>query len=564
MSGLAHVRRLARVDVTRMVRKHTDVSEGVGRVASLLVFVVLALGATLGGGYLAYRVGGAVGTGDVAVGPFSAMAALRGVVAVFGVVGAAVVALRAVGQRGTLTNAEGVLTVVPTREAFLGLLLAEYIYVLLWLGGPAVGVGVGLALGAGAPLAAVTVPLGVAAVGVTTVAVGFPVGLGLKHLFSRIALVARHRSLIVVAAFLAYFAFVVTGSLNAVVVALFEPMQASPTGWAADLMLVGTGLLAPTATRAAAALAVAGLLAALAAAVGTRIAAVHWFSDPVLAGKAEPDPDEESPAEPGAVGSASGRLQRRLALALGRPTAALVLLAWRRAARAPLKLLYVAYPLFFAVGVFADIVQTGRIPGYLPYGTVLFVAWAAGVVFTLNPLGDQGAGLPTALLSRVDGRQFVRAHVVASLVVAVPLGTVLTAAVAVLSPLDATTTLGLVAASPVLVAVATVLSVGIGTAFPRFRAVNVTRSMKTVVPSTLAFALFSLHLVLTVASALVVADEGARTLGSALLTLVLPFGLGVDPETLFLVAAGLLAVLVVAPALSYRYAVRRFDRYTLD
>jgi len=222
MSSLAHVLRMARVDVARMVRKHTDTSQGLGRLVSLLVFVVFVGAATLGGGYLAYRVGGAVGTGDVTVGPFQATAALRGVVAVFGVIGAVVVALRAVGQRGTLTNAEGVLTVVPTGEAFLGLLLAESAYVLLWLAGPAVGVGVGLALATGSALAVVTVPLGVAAIGVTVVAVGFPVGLGLKHLFSRIAFVARNKGLIVVLAFVVYFAFVVTGSLNAAVVALFD------------------------------------------------------------------------------------------------------------------------------------------------------------------------------------------------------------------------------------------------------------------------------------------------------------------------------------------------------
>lgn len=562
MSSLAHVLRLARVDVIRMVRKHTDTGEGLGRLVSLLVFVVFVGAATLGGGYLAYRVGGTVGPGDVDVGPFSATAALRGIVAVFGVIGAVVVALRAVGQRGTLTNAEGVLTVVPTGEAFLGLLLAEYVYVLLWLGGPAVGIGVGLALATGSPLAAVTVPLGVAAVGSTVVALGFPVGLGLKHLLSRIAFVARNKGVLIAVAFLVYFAFVVTGSLNAAVVALFEPMQASPTGWPADLLLAGTGLLAPSPLRAAGAVVVVVVVGAAGTAVGTRVAAAHWFSDPVLAGEAEEGSAGDQ--EPGTVGAAGAALQRRLAAAFGRPTAALVLLAWRRAARAPLKLLYVVYPLFFAVGVFADIFQTGRIPAYLPYGTVLFVAWAAGVVFTLNPLGDQGAALPTTLLSRVDGRQFVRAHVVASLVVAIPLGTVLTAAVALLSPLSATTTILLIAATPVLVAVATVLSVGIGTAFPRFRAVNITRSMKTVVPSVLAFALFSVHLVATVASAVVVSDEGARALGAALLTFVLPFGLGVDAETLSLVAAVLLALLVVTPALSYRYAVRRFDRYTLD
>ena len=228
-----------------------------------------------------------------------------------------------------------------------------------------------------------------------------------------------------------------------------------------------------------------------------------------------------------------------------------------------MKLLYAAYPLLFTIGVFADIVQTGAVPAYLPFGTLAFVTWAAGVIFTLNPLGDQGAALPTTLLSRVDGSRFVRAHLLASLLVAVPAGLAVTAVVAALSPVETPTAIGLVAAVVPLMILSSALSVGIGMAFPRFQAVNITRSLKTVVPSRLAFLLFSLHLVATVTAGALLAEEAARTVMAALVSL-LPLVPAVAPGTLYVLAAVALVPLVIAPFASYRYAVRRFDGYTME
>jgi hypothetical protein len=228
-----------------------------------------------------------------------------------------------------------------------------------------------------------------------------------------------------------------------------------------------------------------------------------------------------------------------------------------------MKLLYAAYPLLFMTGVFADILQTGQVPAYLPYGMLVFVVWAVSVVFTLNPLGDQGAVLPTTLLSRVGGREFVFAHVLAGLVVGLPLGTVITAAVALLSPVDVETAVALTAATPVLLVVCSVLAVGIGVAFPRYEAVNVTRSMKAVVPSRWAFVLFTLYLFVTTAAAVLVYQEFARTLAAGLLSFLLPFGLSVSAETLLYAAAVCLVPLVAAPFVAYRYAVRRFETFTV-
>jgi hypothetical protein len=84
---------------------------------------------------------------------------------------------------------------------------------------------------------------------------------------------------------------------------------------------------------------------------------------------------------------------------------------------------------------------------------------------------------------------------------------VLTFAAAVVSPVDTPTAVAVVLAAPVLMVVASVPSVGIGMAFPRFDAVNIPRSRETVVPSLLAFAPFSLHLGGTTFSAVVIYDE---------------------------------------------------------
>ncbi len=555
MSRLAHVRRLAAIDVRRMVRKHTERNRGVGSLVSTAMFVLLFAVTTLAGGYGAKLAGEALVAGSLSDITANGIVQARGLVAVLGLILTVVIAVRAFGQRGTLTNAEGVLSIVPTREALVSVLVAESAYVLLWLAGPILGASVGLAVGTGTVWPVLSIPLAVGMIGVTGVAVGYPLGLGLRHVVTRFAFVARNKGALIVLAFVLYFAFVVSGSLNATIGALFEPLQTSPTGWFADLLFLGVPVVDVSPLRAAGAVGVLAVLGVLSVVAGTRFANAHWFSDPAVAGDSEPEPVEER-SEPA--------IERRLEPYVGLPTATLVALAWRRSIRAPIKLLYAAYPLFFAIGGIADIVQTGEVPSSLPVATLIFVTWAAGVIFTLNPLGDQGAGLPTALLSRVDGKRFVRAHLLASLLVALPVGITLTAAAALASPVETTTAVAVVLAAPVLMVVSSALSIGIGIAFPRFEAISIARSLKTVIPSTLAFILFSAHLLATTLSAVLVYDRPARSATAALLSWVLPFGLSVDAGTVYIASGMVLVALALAPIASYRYAVRRFDTYTVS
>ncbi|MFP4590870.1 MAG: hypothetical protein ACLFMX_02775 [Halobacteriales archaeon] len=554
MSALRHAVRLAAIDVVRMRRKHVARDADATGLLSAAIYAILLVGMTVGGGHLGREIGVALATGEL---PDeladSALPITRGLLALFWLVATVILAIRAVGQRGTLAEPEGVLTVVPAREALAGVMLAEYAFVLLWLFVPAIGLGAGLAVGAGVVWPVVGVPLAVALVGAASVGLGYPVGLAIRHLTTRIGVVARHRWAIIGAVFVAYFLAISTGMLNEAMVALFEPMQRAPVGWFADVATLGLPGLGPSGTLAAAAIALGPAIGLVGHRVGTRIADRHWFSDPSLAGR------DRSRGDGHARPVADGRLERVLA----RSTAALVRLAWRRARRSPLRLLYAAYPLLFMGGMFAEIVATGQVPAYLPSILLVVLAWAAGVVFTLNPLGDQGAVLPVTLLSRVPGRAFVRAHLIAGLAVAIPVGTVATAAVAALSPLPVETAIAVVVATPIVMVLSAGASVGIGMAFPRFEATTVTRSMKTVLPSKWAFLLFTLYLLATAMAGALVYDEVVRQVVAWLATWALPFGLGVDPSTLHWVALVSFVPLGAVPLVGYRSAVRRYDAYTI-
>jgi hypothetical protein len=87
--------------------------------------------------------------------------------------------------------------------------------------------------------------------------------------------------------------------------------------------------------------------------------------------------------------------------------------------------------------------------------------------------------------------------------------------------------------------------------------------MSTVLPSRWGFVLFTLYLFLTAAAGAAAAEPVVRRVGAAVLSFLLPFGLSVSAPTLGTAAAVVLVPLVLAPVASYRYAVRRFDRYTL-
>jgi ABC-2 type transport system permease protein len=154
--------------------------------------------------------------------------------------------------------------------------------------------------------------------------------------------------------------------------------------------------------------------------------------------------------------------------------------------------------------------------------------------------------------------------VLAGALVTVPLGTVLVAALAVAVPLDPDALAAVVVGTPLSVLVGSLFAIGIGTAFPRYEAVNITRSTKAVVPSLVAFLAYSLFLVLVVTAGGIVYEPAVEPFVAGLVSWLLPFGWSITPDTVGLAARAALVPLAVAPFASVWYAVRRFDAVTVD
>ncbi|WP_227133017.1 hypothetical protein [Halorubellus salinus] len=553
---LRHGLTLGRVDVKRSVRKSID------RKSQILAYAVVVLLFGGLGGYGSYIFGREVGLGGDLPFDYTMLEVARGAFALLWLFFAVIVVVRTVGTRGTLENDVGILSVVPTREAVLGVLFGELVLALAYTLPLLSVLAVGYSAGAGTYTLLVTAPIVAVVAAATAVSFAYPIGLAIRHVVTRIPFVARHKGPLIVLVFLAYMGLILSDVLGNLAATIFEPMQQAPTAWFADLLLLGSAA-GGTPLRAALALALVPAFGVASVLVTTRVADHHWFADPVLAGTEDDDTDVDPNTDRHDDGFLL-RVEDALGGVVGRGTAAVTVLAWKRAARAPLKLLYVAYPLLFAIGFIADIVQTGEVPAFAPAGALLFAAWAGAVVFTLNPLGDQGSALPATVLSRVGGRQFIGAHVLAGAIVTVPIGVVLVVALALAVPLDADQLTAVAIGTPASVLVGSLFAVGIGMLFPRYEAVNITRSTKAVVPSLLAFLAYSLFLVLVVAAAGIVYEPAVEPFVAAIASWLLPFGWSVTADTVGLAARGALVPLAIAPFASVWYAVRRFDTVTLD
>jgi hypothetical protein len=589
--NLSHATSIARVEVRRSVRAVR--SSGTRTAAfgfALLFWVALP---TVGGGVLAYRLGRAL---PRVPGEFPVLDLVRGGAAVGWVGLAALAAARIAGKKGELDSPEGVLTTVPARDAALGLLLAEYARMALVAAIPVATVAAALAVGARTVGPLLAVPATAAVLLGVGLAVGFPVGIAVKWSTRRTPWLARHKTALLVAAFGLYLFAVTSEAFGDAISGLQEALRDTPLAWFGDAALLGLPGVAAVPVRAVGAAALASVLLPALAAVGIRSATTLWYTDRAQAtdegtGQRETSPQgtadaaargrvgasngsasnesgasgsasnestsrgDVSPARTGASASVGERALAPLSGVLARPTRIVTLAVWRRTKRAPIRLLYVAYPLFFLYAPLRTAFESG-VPTSLPVLVALYGTWAAGAT-ALNPLGDEGSVLPTTLLSGIDGRQFVTGHVLSAALVGVPVVALTTAAAGALSPLDPAQWLALTVASAVLAVSGTVLAVAVGTLFPRFGAVEVFRSREVTMPSKGAFAAYSLALL-------------AGALG-AVLALLAPLagfvgGAVGAPGIAVRVVGGALAMLVgvVGPAAGFRWAAREFETFAME
>lgn len=466
----------------------------------------------------------------------------------------AFVAMRTVNYRGDPDAPAGLLTTVTSFDAVVGLLLAEAIVVAGWLAVPSVILVGGFAAGAYAVAPVLALPIVAAVVLAWAVPLGFLVGIAIRHALLTVDPIASNKTAITIVALVAYFALLMSDAFGAALSAVFPFMAAMPPGWTADLLVVDVPTLAVSPLRVLAALAItAGVVPTLVIA-SARIAEAHWHADGVIEGTDGSDADAESSA--GA--STSERLAELLPEGVGRPTRSVVRIVVLRARRAPVRLLYLAYPLFGAFPLAQDVYQTGSIPAYVPWLLAGFAVWAAGSAFTLNVLGDQGTTMPAVLSSPRGGRHVVVGSAVAGTILALVPGVGLVALVGALGPLAPVETAALAAVTAVGVGGATLLATGIGITFPRFGSVQVANNREATVPSKSAFAIYSLLVVPFVPICWLLASASAP--GSAADAL----GLGASGLAVRAAAAVALTIWLAVAVGSARYALDRVQGYTLD
>lgn len=444
----------------------------------------------------------------------------------------------------------------PLWNVVSGLVLCEIVLFLLWIGPFVIVFSSAFAWGASAPLVPVatlaTLPI---VVGVA-VPVGFIVGVAIRHLLTVYEPIARYRRILALTFWMAYFLAVAMDWFGQILFVFFELFGNSPLGWPGQLLVLGLPGVGATLWQIPVVVVGGVGVGLVALRVGTRLAEHHWFADP--ARSADETETEAVSGEPLAtlLSGLSG---------LSGPTRRVAVTTLRRAKRAPIRLAYAVYPLFGAVYIVEQIVRTGTLPAFAAVLLALYVVWASGVLLTLNILGDRGPALDAVLTATVSGRAVVTGTVIAAILVMLPFAIVVPVVAGLLSPLGVDQTVLLTLGTLAGVLVAPLLATGIGSRFPRFGAVTVTRNTEAVMPSKTAFAVYSVGLGLPLGCVQVLRSDSLSDMLAGLVSFLISLLPGVAvtvPNGVITAAAAVIVGLgALGPALSVWDAVRRFEEY---
>ena len=376
------------------------------------------------------------------------------------------------------------------RATVLGVSLAEHARRLvlfgIWFVAGAVGVIVAGAKATSLPLGAV----GFVLLLLSATTAGHAVGLFARRALLDRGLPVRTTGLVLAGgSYLAFVAFVVLPidvdlPLRAVGTAL-------PTAWFADWLL----LEYPGATVSPARLlgsivfgstvVVAGFLAK------ERLAADVWVRDP--------GPDREAG---GRTGLTVADAVRRLVRPVGGPAAAA--LAWQVFLRRLRRPVLLSIPVVGFLVVEHEL-RRGLPPEWYPLAVAAYAGVTLPAAVALNPLADEGVGLPLVLASGLGGRAFVTGYTAAATLLAW-LGTAAAVSVVgVLFGVSASHAATALAAAPLITVATAPVAVAAGTVLPRNDAHETADSEGIGLPSKYAFAVYVVVVALVTAPIVVAA-----------------------------------------------------------
>ena len=517
---------------------------------------------------------------------------VSGMVALFWLFAVFIVAQRVASARPRIDAEPLMLTTVSSRTAAGGLLVAETLRVLAYLGLPALTLTIVVLYLFGPSVSLVSFPLAAVLFAATAVVGGSIVGYAVAWLVAISRFVARHKT--------ALGSVVVLLAMGGYALTLLpqtgfggqEALAWLPVGWFVDLAALGTPI---TGSRSRAVGALLGSVVILVGGVVVveKVTAALWFTDPVSVddgvGESEArrtDSDTHTPRRDTLAAAIRPLAVPRVVAAPTRHVAEWTLLRTRRD---PRRLMFLLMPVvLFGSSFISTGVQSGSLRTLAAPLCAVVLPWMAGVLVAMNPFGDEGAVLPVTLTT-VSGVQYVRGLILPGLLFGLPVVVVVTAGAALFSPDGLVPSLVLVLLSVYLTVVAAAIAPAIGMRFPRFSAISIGQS-RAVLPPRITTVV--LHLGLTILPGsilvlLVVAPELARALIAGLFGSLPAIILGLvggssgmlsqaaawfdqlgriirttDVGQFRLVGGGILLIGGVIVAFgSYRYAIQRFERF---
>lgn len=481
-----------------------------------------------------------------------ALAVVWLIVAVFGV-------FSGLGSEGELDSQAAVLTARPPKDVAGGLMLTIVLGYAPFLLLPGLAGSAGFAAALDSAEAMVGLVLAMVLLLVTATVSGYVLGLWCKGFVRRTPWLERHKSVLGLLLFGGYIWLTASGALWPLLRAAGDTLSASPLAWLGHLAFVTTsGAAMPTRT-AAGAIVLSTVLVGVALYGVVRAAEYAWYVESVALG------DRDDPAEGENTAMAGARLDTALALLrVSPPTRGVTTAVLVRAYRSPLQLVYVAVPLLFALPAFESMLRTFSAPIWAPWAVLVYGGWAAGTAFPMNLLGNQGATLPALLTTNSRGRALVHGHVLAGVIVFVPVTLVAAVGAGVLAGLSSRMLWYVVAATPAAVISSTILAAALGAAFPRFKVLEITSARKARLPSKVAFVVFSITAVLMSTAAGVLTDVRYRFRLSNSLSLYLPFGVDIGRDSLLPYGWGVVGVLAALVPVAYLFAVWQINRYHME
>lgn len=530
---LTHIWAIAITDIRRRIRKTRDNVFQVIAVAIFAIFMIPFVGGAVFGLFL---FGSAIRTGSI-----ETPVEFTRIGIVYTWIGIALFAgFRAYSIGLQPDRLEGMLTTVSHRTLLAGIVLAE---VVLW--GSIVGIVLlpitaAFALGAATPMAIPFLLLTGVLIFISALFVGFGAALVIRNMGVRSVLLTRLRTILLAILAVVYIGVFVTQAFETVLDPLYVLLAPTPVGWTADLALIATTDDASvwTATAALFACSIGILILGFSL---TSLAKALWYADGVHVSHS---------------GSETNTRFRWVEAMFPRSIAAVISTDWTRGRRAPITLSFVLYPLFILIWPLMTTFETGSVSSGLPLWVILCGAWMTGAIFTLNVLGHEGAVLPVTILSEKPARALVGGHIVAAGILGVPLTTVATLLLgyaAGYSPLAIGT---LTAIALFLTLTTPMLASGIGAIFPRFDEVTISRSTTAVVPSLIAFGVYSLALTIIAMPGLLAHTMLGLWVGSLVGVRLFVIQLG-----------GTILTILLGSALglgSMWFAYRRIQRFELD